>query len=258
MDISTLHNIQGSADSFLLSGIRNVRVDHLSDALKNYYTLLAEPELDPLTRVNVMFNSAIALSNFPAETEVDPTGYHTAEALRLYNEAIDILSKTEIPANHFKNCGAACLAGIRCRHDAKTITSSGMPIMTERFMVKTITGEFLPICLEMLSGLPTPRPASQIIDGTEGRNFKVETDDGKDLTPPYKEGLEKFWSLVARAGVNNFTGINGSPSCSVDMNYAGDRGEDGHFKDLRVPGKKGVIGYTAPKGFVAIRHNAPT
>ena len=71
---------------------------------------------------------------------------------------------------------SACLAGIPCRYDGGANT---VPVLAEL----TAGGEALPVCPEVLGGLPTPRiPSERLPDG------RVVNAAGEDLTEAFRLG----------------------------------------------------------------------
>ena len=72
---------------------------------------------------------------------------------------------------------SACLAGYRCRYDGKTVPNDEIVALVKR-------GEAIPVCPEMLGGLPCPRtPSERSADGA-----RVLMRDGK-LPKRLKEAL---------------------------------------------------------------------
>lgn len=79
---------------------------------------------------------------------------------------------------------SACLLGTPCRYDG---TGKLEPAL-ERLRAQGHT--LVPVCLEVLGGLPTPRPpAERQPDG------RVVTREGADVTAEYRAGAERPWSL---------------------------------------------------------------
>lgn len=85
---------------------------------------------------------------------------------------------------------SACLAGESCRYDGGC-----SPCPAVQALVRT--GQALPVCPEVLGGLPTPRVPSEIRDG------RVVAKDGTDVTPvPLSVGRRKLcgwrWKTAAQ------------------------------------------------------------
>ena len=72
---------------------------------------------------------------------------------------------------------SACLLGTPCRYDGKSKKNEAVCALAERF-------ELIPVCPEVLGGLPTPRTPS------ERRGACVVRKDGRDVTAEYRRGAE--------------------------------------------------------------------
>ena len=73
---------------------------------------------------------------------------------------------------------SACLLGINCKY-------SGGNNYSEEVMEFLKDYEIIPVCPEQLGGLPTPRPASEIVGD------KIMTKINTDTTEAYKKGAEE-------------------------------------------------------------------
>ncbi len=105
---------------------------------------------------------------------------------------------------------SACLAGYRCRYDGK--------IVPDRQIVDLVkSGKAVPVCPEMLGGLPCPRvPAERTPDGRY-----VVARDGKDVTEAFVRGAEETLRLAALYGCNHAILKARSPSCGMGEIYDG-------------------------------------
>lgn len=83
-------------------------------------------------------------------------------------------------------------------------------------------GRVISICPEMLGGLGTPRPASEI------RGGRVYTNAGRDVTREFEAGAEAAAAVAADARIAILK--SNSPSCGSGFVY------DGTFTGTRVPG----------------------
>lgn len=103
---------------------------------------------------------------------------------------------------------SACLMGVRCRYDG-----GKKPLdCLERLIDKHV---LIPVCPEVLGGLPTPRvPAERIGD-------KVITKDDRDVTANYQQGAEEALRLAKMAGCTHALLKERSPSCGCGMIYDG-------------------------------------
>ena len=105
---------------------------------------------------------------------------------------------------------SACLAGYRCRYDGK-ITPD--PEIVD--LVKN--GKAIPVCPEMLGGLPCPRvPAERTKDGS-----CVRTRDGKDVTEAFQRGAREALRLAELYGCDRAILKARSPSCGCGLIYDG-------------------------------------
>lgn len=103
---------------------------------------------------------------------------------------------------------SACLLGIRCRYDGKSKTLDCLQQLNDRYTL-------IPVCPEVLGGLPTPRvPAERIGD-------RVMTKDGRDVTAEYTLGAQKALELAQSAGCACALLKERSPSCGCGVIYDG-------------------------------------
>jgi uncharacterized protein YbbK (DUF523 family) len=105
---------------------------------------------------------------------------------------------------------SACLAGYRCRYDGKTVPDAEIVALVKR-------GEAIPICPEMMGGLPCPRvPAERMADG-----MRVVTKDGGDVTEAYRLGAEEALRMARLYGCDRAILKARSPSCGCGLIYDG-------------------------------------
>ena len=76
---------------------------------------------------------------------------------------------------------SACLLGTPCRYDGKSKKNEAVCALAERF-------ELIPVCPEVLGGLPTPRTPS------ERRGACVVRKDGRDVTAEYRRAVSSAHS----------------------------------------------------------------
>ena len=110
---------------------------------------------------------------------------------------------------------SACLLGMPCRYDGRGAASPA---------VIGLDYDWLPVCPEVAGGLPTPRPAAEIIQG------QVMTEDGRNLTREYVRGAQAALDLVQRHNVTLAILKARSPSCGSGQIY------DGTFSKTLIPG----------------------
>ena len=108
---------------------------------------------------------------------------------------------------------SGCLMGLCCRYDAR-LKANPDCIHALR------SSQWVPICPEQLGGLPTPRPAADIIDG-DGHDVlsgraRVRTSDGTDVTANFIRGAEQVLQLARALRMDTAILKARSPSCSVN------------------------------------------
>ncbi len=119
---------------------------------------------------------------------------------------------------NIKYCMSACLVGVPCRYSGKSkLYQNSLDIYLE--------GETLVICPEILSGLPTPRPACEIVGG-EGEDVllgtaKVIDKNGKDYSEDFINGAKKAFEIVKKHNIKKVYLKSGSPSCGAQTIYDG-------------------------------------
>ncbi len=112
---------------------------------------------------------------------------------------------------------SACLLGTPCRYDGKSKPSAAvLSLQTEYRMI--------PICPEVMGGLPTPRTPSEIC-GT-----CVKMRDGRDVTDNYRRGAMEALRLALENHADIAILKEKSPSCGRDEVY------DGTFTGTLIPG----------------------
>ncbi len=113
---------------------------------------------------------------------------------------------------------SACLLGEACRYDGKS-----RPISPE---IAAIAAHhtLIPICPEVMGGLPTPRPPA------ERQGERVVNCEGTDVTAAYRRGAEATLALCRRMGADGVILKDMSPSCGTEGIY------DGSFTRTRRTG----------------------
>ncbi len=105
---------------------------------------------------------------------------------------------------------SACLAGYRCRYDGKICPDEAIVDLVGR-------GEAIPVCPEMMGGLPCPRiPSERTADGT-----RVVTREGGDVTDAFTLGAEETLRLACLYGCEKAILKARSPSCGCGQVYDG-------------------------------------
>lgn len=112
---------------------------------------------------------------------------------------------------------SACLCGINCKYDGKNN-------LNEELKERVMQGELLPVCPEVLGGLPIPRVPCEIRDG------RVFTKNGRDVTEKFYLGAKKTLEIAKAAGAKKAFLKQRSPSCGCGKIY------DGSFSGTIIPG----------------------
>ncbi len=103
---------------------------------------------------------------------------------------------------------SACLAGIKCRYD-------GTAFPNDRVVELVAEGRAIPVCPEVLGGLPIPRVPAEIVDGL------VLTATGTDITSEFRRGAEIAVRLAVETGCREAILKARSPSCGSGQVYDG-------------------------------------
>ncbi len=124
---------------------------------------------------------------------------------------------------------SACLLGTPCRYDGASKPIS--PAIRALMQAHTL----IPICPEILGGLPTPRvPAERV-------GARVLTKEGADVTAAYQRGAAEVLRLLRLFEADGVILQEKSPSCGKAGIY------DGSFSRRLIPG----MGVTAAALFEA-------
>lgn len=117
---------------------------------------------------------------------------------------------------------SACLLGLNCRHDGKIKPN-------EKIIELSKKEKLLPVCPDVLGGLPIPREQMEIIEG------RVMTKAGKDVTDNCIRGAQKALAIAKAKGIKVAILKQRAPSCGYGEIY------DGTFSGGTVKGD----GFTA-------------
>ena len=115
---------------------------------------------------------------------------------------------------------SSCLLGEPCRYDGQSKPSA--EVETLRRAGHTL----IPVCPEVMGGLPTPRPPAEV--QPDGR---VVNRQGTDVTGQYRSGAETALELARREGCEIAVLKEKSPSCGNRQIY------DGSFTRTLVEGQ---------------------
>jgi uncharacterized protein YbbK (DUF523 family) len=125
---------------------------------------------------------------------------------------------------------SACLLGVACNHEGRGSPRAVVDELARRYRL-------VPVCPEVLGGLPTPRAAAELTGG-DGADVlagapgaKVVNIDGEDVTAAYRRGAEAAVTLARAVGATRVVLKARSPSCGSSAIY------DGTFSRRLVPGR---------------------
>lgn len=103
---------------------------------------------------------------------------------------------------------SACLMGFRCRYDGDAQRLDCLDALRERHVL-------VPVCPEVMGGLPTPREPSEI------RSGRVVTRDGRDVTEAFARGAREAEKIALACGCRCALLKERSPSCGLGRVYDG-------------------------------------
>ena len=107
---------------------------------------------------------------------------------------------------------SACLLGEPCRYDGRAKPSDAVRALAKGHRL-------VPVCPEMLGGLPTPRPPSELQCTEAG--VRVMNAEGRDVTAAFKCGAEAACRLAEDEGCTVAVLKSASPSCGSETVYDG-------------------------------------
>ena len=103
---------------------------------------------------------------------------------------------------------SACLLGVYCRYNGERKKLEGIERLMER-------AELIPVCPEILGGLPTPRPPAERVGD------RVMNREGADVTEAYRRGAEETLHLAELFGAKMALLKERSPSCGMGKIHDG-------------------------------------
>ena len=125
---------------------------------------------------------------------------------------------------------SACLAGTPCRYDGRSNLRPEVAALVEN-------GEAVPVCPEVLGGLPTPRTPS------ERQGDRVMSAEGDDVTGAFSAGAEAALYIAEECGCSAAVLKARSPSCGCGRIY------DGTFTHTLIDGDGLFAALLRKKGF---------
>jgi uncharacterized protein YbbK (DUF523 family) len=122
---------------------------------------------------------------------------------------------------------SACLLGYKCRYNGK---SSYFPILVSSLKQYQV----IPVCPEVLGGLPIPRPPLEISNGDGNGVWAgsalVLNEQGANFTSEFQKGALNVLKLCRKHEIKMAILKEKSPSCGSNQIY------DGTFSKRIIPG----------------------
>jgi len=112
---------------------------------------------------------------------------------------------------------SACLLGENCKYN-------GGNNRNERVLRYVAGHEVIPVCPEVLGGLPCPRKPVEWV------GERVRTRDGDDCTEAFRLGVQRAMDIIADTHIDLAILQSRSPTCGVKQIY------DGTFSGVRIDG----------------------
>ena len=112
---------------------------------------------------------------------------------------------------------SACILGAHCESNGKNNYSA-------RAVAYLAGKKVLPICPEILAGLPTPREPAELING------RVTEYSGRDVHEIYQHGVAQAIAAIGQRKISHAVLQSRSPTCGVNNVY------DGSFTGKLVAG----------------------
>ena len=127
---------------------------------------------------------------------------------------------------------SACLLGEPVRYDGKA-NDSKVASVQQTINQWQQRGLIVPVCPELMGGLPTPRPAAEITGGNGAAVLagaaRIITNDQQDVTDAFVEGAQRALDTARQHGAVAALLASRSPSCGSDSTY------DGSFSGTLTP-----------------------
>lgn len=124
---------------------------------------------------------------------------------------------------------SACLLGVNCRY-----AGNGQALKEISELMEI--AELIPVCPEILGGLPTPRPPAECSAG------RVICQDGADVSEAFMRGAQETLRLARLFGAERALLKERSPSCGYGQIY------DGKFEKRLVAGNGVTAGLLSENG----------
>ena len=128
---------------------------------------------------------------------------------------------------------SACLLGENCKY-------SGGNNRNEKVLAYVAGHEVIPVCPEVMGGLPTPRVPAEIVHGV------VINREGVNVDQEYRLGAQKALEIAREKEIDLAILQSRSPSCGVKEIY------DGTFTGTRIPGQGITAKLLSDNGFAVM------
>ncbi len=132
-----------------------------------------------------------------------------------------------------KVMASACLLGKNCKY-------SGGNNRNEKLLSLLAGHDVIPVCPEVLGGLPVPRIPAEIVDGI------VTSREGISMDAEFRRGAAAALDIAKSENVDLIVLQPRSPSCGVGMIY------DGSFSGKLIPGNGIFASLALDAGFRVI------
>ena len=132
---------------------------------------------------------------------------------------------------------SACLIGVKCRYDGENVPDQKLEELYR-------SGQAIPICPELLGGLPCPRPCCEMVKQDHGSS-KIFNQYDEDVTDAFILGANKTLGVCKAFGISTAILKSKSPSCGYGKIY------DGTFSGNLIDGN-GITGELLAKNGIRI------
>ena len=128
---------------------------------------------------------------------------------------------------------SACLAGENCKYNGGNNRSEEL--------LSWLSGHtVIPVCPEVLGGLPVPRIPAEIVNG------QVMNREGRSVDAEFREGAGKALEIARKEKPDIIILQSRSPSCGVNEIY------DGSFSGKLIPGHGVFAALALESGFQVV------
>ena len=128
---------------------------------------------------------------------------------------------------------SACLLGENCKY-------SGGNNRNEKVLAYVAGHEVIPVCPEVMGGLPTPRVPAEIVNGI------VINREGVNVDHEYRLGAQKALQIAREKQIDLAILQSRSPSCGTREIY------DGTFSGKRISGQGVTARLLSDNGFAVM------